>query len=66
MENVEWKNILEITYYTKNVYGQELRYPVSKDAIMVCRLAETKTLTDWVMLVLNDNEADIKEVLKPQ
>jgi hypothetical protein len=57
---------LDITYYTKDVWGQELLYPVSKDAIMVCVLMTTKTLTKDAIRVLKNNNATITEVLKPQ
>jgi hypothetical protein len=57
---------MNITYYTKDVYGQELRYPVSNEALMVCRLTGTKTLTDWALAVLRDNDATVTEVIRPR
>jgi hypothetical protein len=53
---------MEITYYTKNVYGLKLKYPVSKDAVMVCKLMGMKTLTEWAIKVVEANGATITEV----
>ena len=57
---------MNIEYYTRDVYGQELWYPVSPEATMVCRLMGTKTLTDHAMTILEDNGATFTEVLRPR
>ena len=57
---------MTITYYTKDVYGNELWYPVSRDAEMVCSLTETKTLTDWAIHICKRHGATFEEVLKPR
>ena len=59
---------MNITYYAKEVYGNELRYPVSRDAEMVCSLTETKTLTDYAIHIVKRHypQATFEEVLKPR
>ena len=57
---------LDITFYTKNVYGLELKYPVSREAVMICELMEKKTLTEWAIKVVKANGATITEVLQPR
>ena len=57
---------MEITFYTKNVYGLELKYPVSKDAVMICELTGKKTLTEWAIELVEANGATVDEVLKPR
>ena len=57
---------LDITYYRKDVWGQELWYPVSQDAVMVCQLTVTKTLTHLAVQILENNNATITEVLEPR
>ena len=57
---------MEITFYTKNVYGLELKYPVSNDAVMICKLMGKKTLTEWAIKVVEANGATIEEVLQPR
>jgi hypothetical protein len=56
---------MEITFYTKNVYGLELKYPVSREAVMICELMGKKTLTEWAIKVVEANGATIEEVLQP-
>ncbi len=55
---------MKISYYSENQYGIERLYPVSKDAVMVCKLMGTVTLTDHAMNVLRDNNATFRHVLK--
>ena len=64
----EPKPQLHITYYTRDVYGTELRYPVSAAAQLVCRLAGTKTLTDQALAELKNGgvSCTFEEVLKPR
>jgi hypothetical protein len=57
---------MEITFYTKNVYGLELKYPVSRDAVMICELMGKKTLTEWAIDLVKANDATVDEVLKPR
>jgi len=57
---------MNITYYRENKYGNELWYPVSNDAKLVCRLMQTKTLTELAITVLDRDGADFDEVLKPR
>jgi hypothetical protein len=57
---------MEITYYTKDSYGLELKYPVSRDAYMVCELTRTKTLTQFAINVVKAHGATLSEVLKPK
>ena len=57
---------MEITYYRWVNHGQEVKYPVSREAVMVCKLMEKKTLTDYAIKVVEANGATITEVLKPQ
>ena len=57
---------MNITYYRENKYGNELWYPVSNDAKLVCRLMQTKTLTELAFIVLKQNGASFEEVLKPR
>jgi len=57
---------MDIRFYIKDVYGQELRYPVSGDALLVCRLMGTKTLIDHALRVLEDDGAVITEVIRPR
>lgn len=57
---------MNITYYIQRNYGEDHRYPVSKDAVMVCQLAGTKTLTGYAIQILKANNATITEVLKPR
>jgi hypothetical protein len=57
---------MNITYHVREVYGQELRYPVSDDAWLVTVLMNTITLTDHAVAVLERHGATITEVLKPR
>lgn len=58
---------MKITYYRENKYGNELWYPVSNDAKLVCRLMQTKTLTELAITVLGrDGVVSFEEVLKPR
>jgi|TARA_R100000306_G_C4369589_1_gene139299 hypothetical protein len=57
---------MEITYYRWVNYGLELKYPVSKDAVMICKLMGKKTLTEWAIKVVEANGATIEEVLQPR
>ena len=56
---------MEITYYRDRNHGMEVWYPVSKEAVMVCKLMEKKTLTEWAIKVVKANGATLQEVLKP-
>jgi hypothetical protein len=58
--------IMEITYYTRNVYGAERMYPVGQAARMICQLTETKTLTPWALGILRRHGIESREVLKPR
>ena len=57
---------MEITYYRWVNYGQEVWYPVSREAVMVCKLMGKKTLTEWAIKVVEANGATIEEVLQPR
>ena len=57
---------MNITYFAWNNHGREVFYPVSKEAVMVCKLTGTKTLTDWALAVLKANDATLTEVLRPR
>ena len=43
---------MDITVTIKSVYGNELMYPVSTDAWLMCNLAGTKTITDHMVKVV--------------
>ena len=47
-----------IEYRIKNNYGMDLWYPVSDDAILICALANTKTITDSTLQVLKQHRPD--------
>ena len=47
-----------IEYKIKNNYGIDLWYPVSKDALLICALANTKTITDSTLQVLKQHRPD--------
>ena len=55
----------EATYYRRDVYGQELLYPVSSLARMACELAGTKTITAAMMATLKRHGLDVIEVSRP-
>jgi len=55
-----------IEYYTKDRYGAEDWWPVSKDAILVCELTRNKTLTDSTIRILEEYGATFKEILRPR
>lgn len=44
--------MLDVTYYIEKQYGVERRYPVSKWAKRLCRIAGTKTLGDDLFILL--------------
>ena len=52
------------TYYTREVYGNELRYPVNGVAVMACKLARHETMTDHTVGVLESYGILIKEVMQ--
>ena len=52
------------TYYTREVYGNELRYPVNGVAVMACKLARHETMTDHTVGVLESYGILIKEVMR--
>lgn len=43
-----------IEYRIKNVYGADLKYPVSRDAILACALNGSKTLTDSAITIIKE------------
>ena len=59
---------LEITYYTRNNYGTDAKYPVSDDAKLLAFLSGTKTLTDVAIDIatLHGRGATVEEVFKPR
>jgi len=59
---------LDITYYIQRNYGEDQRYPVSKDAVMVVELMgyNKRVLTEWAIKIIEENNATITEVLKPR
>ena len=57
--------MMEVTYYVRSVYGSDLSYPVSKDAHMICALANTKTLTPYAVELLEAYGVTTTEVIKP-
>ena len=57
---------MEITYYRWVNHGQEVWYPVSREAVMGCKLMGKKTLTEWAIKVVEANGATVDEVLKPR
>ena len=56
--------MLDITVKSKNVYGNDLIYPVSKDAKMLCELAGTKTVTQQMIRLLYEKGYTITEVTR--
>ena len=65
MENLQ---PLNVTYYTRNNYGNELKYPVSADAHVITYLSGSKTLTDSAIYIVTQygRGAVLEEVLKPK
>ena len=47
-----------IEYRIKHNYGIDLWYPVSEDALLICALANTKTITDSTLQVLKQHRPD--------
>jgi len=47
-----------IEYRVKHNYGMALWYPVSDDALLICALANTKTITDTTLQVLKQHRPD--------
>jgi hypothetical protein len=45
---------MNIEYRIKNVYGSDLKYPVSKDAVLACALNGSKTLTDSAITIIKE------------
>ena len=56
---------MNIEYRIKNVYGSDLKYPVSKDAFLACALNGSKTLTDSAITIIKEvyPNSTIKQVL---
>jgi putative lipoic acid-binding regulatory protein len=56
---------MNIEYRMKNVYGADLKYPVSQDAHMICELTNAKTITDNVISIVQRHqpESTFKQVL---
>jgi hypothetical protein len=57
---------LEIQYYRRERFGTEDWWPVSPDAMLVCELVGTKTLTDSTISILDDSGATFQEVMPPR
>ena len=45
---------MNIEYRIKNVYGADLKYPVSRDAVLACGLNGSKTLTDSAIAIIKE------------
>lgn len=56
------------TYYIRETYGTERKYPVSSDSHMICELSGKETLTDWAINIIQRYYPDVtfEEVLKPR
>ena len=52
---------MEIIVEVKDVYGKPLVYPVSREAIMFAKIAESKTLTPRVLLAVEMLGFDLRE-----
>ena len=44
---------MKMEYRVYQSYGNVLWHPVSMDAIMVCKLNGTKTITDFIVAIVN-------------
>jgi hypothetical protein len=53
-----WSEMMIIEYRVKHNYGMALWYPVSDDALLICALANTKTITDTTLQVLKQHRPD--------
>jgi hypothetical protein len=47
--------MLNVTYENQTASRNEWKYPISEDAIMVCAIARTRTLTDAIIAILRAN-----------
>lgn len=43
---------MNIEYTERNVFGHDRKFPANADARFVCALANTKTVTDWMITLL--------------
>lgn len=57
---------MKITIYTRNVYGQQLIYPVGDGADAVCRLTHKKTLDEYDIAALKDLGHETAQVPDPK
>lgn len=48
--------MFRVIYRTKSVYGEDKKYPVSPDAILIAAIAGTRTLTDSVLETLRQHQ----------
>mgnify|MGYP003652587381 CR=1 FL=1 len=55
-----------ITLKTKNVYGRELNYPISDNALTICEMLNVKTLSDFHIRKLTKLGFTVKDLLKSQ
>ena len=56
---------MNIEFRIKNKWGNDLKYPVSQDAHMICELTNAKTITDNVISIVQRHqpESTFKQVL---
>ena len=43
---------MHIEYTERNVFGHDRKFPANDAARFVCAMANTKTVTDWMMVLL--------------
>lgn len=55
---------MEIEVCLKRVYGQERFYPKSNDAIMLCKLLKSQTLTKNQLLESKEGGWNVKVVME--
>ena len=52
-----------IEYSIKNRYGNDLMYPENSWADLICAIAGTKTITDSLLRLLENNDIDCQRVM---
>jgi hypothetical protein len=53
--------MLDVTYENQTASRNEWKYPISEDAVMVCAIARTRTLTDAIITILKANGHTVRK-----
>jgi hypothetical protein len=56
----------DVTYYTRDSYGQTHQYPVSEMAILLSRAAGLKTCPPYLIRLAESAGFECSEVFKPR